>query len=305
MLTKRFFGCNTAITLSCFGESQIIETALEKAQRDCQVYERMFSRTIPTSDIYRLNTARGNPIVLNSQTAKLLLEACNYCKISNGIFDITIGSVSQLWNFKNGYIPDKKELFQGISHVGWRRISVWNENAQWFARLNDPLAAVDLGGIAKGWIADRLAASLLDNGATGVIVDLGGNIVVRGKKPNESPWKIGIRDPRSSNTQKFLTTVELIEGSIVTSGVYERSFTYNDTLYHHILDPKTGMPASVETQSVSIVAKTSLVAEGFSTIFLVLGLEKSRILARSYPEVLQAYFIYPDNSIRLLYPEIK
>lgn len=160
----------------------------------------------------------------------------------------------------------------------------------------DPDAAVDAGGIAKGWIADALVAAMEAHGLSGTIVNLGGNVAVSGTKPTGDPWRVGIRDPRDPS--QLIGAVPLVAGSAVTSGVYERCFTAPDgTFYHHYLDPRTGRPVETDVAGVTVICEKSIDAEGFSTTLLALGLERGLALARRHPEILQAFFIAPDGTI--------
>ncbi|NBI32975.1 FAD:protein FMN transferase, partial [Enterorhabdus sp. P55] len=170
---------------------------------------------------------------------------------------------------------------------------------RFFARLADPRAAVDVGGIAKGWIADELSALLATRGLGGFIVNLGGNVAVGGAKPDGAPWRVGIRDPRAPHDpDALLGAVPLAAGSAVTSGVYERSFTGTDgRLRHHVLDPRTGWPVATDVAGVTVVADRSLDAEGFSTTLLALGLERGLALARRHAEIRQAFFVGFDGQV--------
>ena len=170
---------------------------------------------------------------------------------------------------------------------------------RFFARLADARAAVDVGGIAKGWIADELTALLAARGLAGFVVNLGGNVAVGGAKPDGTPWRVGIRDPRDPHDPAaLLGAVPLASGSAVTSGVYERSFTTADGRFcHHILDPRTGRPAATDVAGVTVVADRSLDAEGFSTTLLALGLERGLALARRHAEIRQAFFVGFDGQV--------
>jgi thiamine biosynthesis lipoprotein len=264
----------------------------------CQKYEGLFSRTIPTSDIARVNKAAGQPCKISPQTANLLQAAINYCEYSAGSFDITIGSAIKLWNFKAGTVPNTAALSEAIKHVDFHALNVFKRNDSWFAQLSDSAAMIDLGGIAKGWIADQLADYLRScTNIKGALINLGGNIVVTGQKPNNAPFNIGIKNPFDLQTNighVQLDCKNRKQLSMVTSGVYERSFEHNGQTFHHILNPKTGMPHQTNIQSATILCEKSIDAEGFSTTFLMLGPQNARKLAKSHPEILQAYFV--DNS---------
>lgn len=298
----RFAAFDTVIDLSAFGPRDAMEAALQAACDACRTYERLFSRTIADSDIGRLNRAAGEAVPIDACTAELLLAAKRYCAASAGAFDITVGPLIACWNFKEGRIADLAKLHEAVSHVGWQKLDVWAQcGGNWFARLADPHAQVDLGGIAKGWIADALGRQLTTAGAEGALVNLGGNVLAVGSKPDGSPWRIGIREPRpSSDGPGILHVVELERGSMVTSGAYERCFERDGIRYHHILDPKTGWPIEAPWAGVSVVADRSIDAEGFSTTLLALGLERGRTLAATHPEILQAYFVDWDGGVALL-----
>ena len=281
----RFLAFNTVIDIEAYGETAACQTAFEEVRALCRLYERLFSRTLPHSDIARINSAHGQPVAIDPLTYDLLERALSYCAESEGAFDITVGPAVRLWNFHEGTVPDDGALAEAV-----------REPKACFAQLADPDAAVDAGGIAKGWIADALVAAMEAHGLSGIIVNLGGNVAVSGTKPTGDPWRVGIRDPRDPS--QLIGAVPLVAGSAVTSGVYERCFTAPDgTFYHHILDPRTGRPVETDVAGVTVICEKSIDAEGFSTTLLALGLERGLALARRHPEILQAFFIAPDGTI--------
>lgn len=317
----RFLAFNTIIDIEAYGEAAACRAAFEKARALCRLYERLFSRTLPHSDIARINSAHGQPVAIDPLTYDLLERALSYCAESEGAFDITVGSAVRLWNFHEGTVPDDGALAEAVRHVDWHALRLRKtpaataaesdadaateavpgfeaapEPKACFAQLADPDAAVDAGGIAKGWIADALVAAMEAHGLSGIIVNLGGNVAVSGTKPTGDPWRVGIRDPRDPS--QLIGAVPLVAGSAVTSGVYERCFTAPDgTFYHHILDPRTGHPVETDVAGVTVICEKSIDAEGFSTTLLALGLERGLALARRHPEILQAFFIAPDGTI--------
>ena len=292
----RFLAFNTVIDIEAYGETAACQAAFEEARALCRRYERLFSRTLPHSDIARINSAHGQPVAIDPLTYDLLERALSYCAESEGAFDITVGPAVRLWNFHEGTVPDDGALAEAVRHVDWRALKLWEEGGACFAQLADPDAAVDAGGIAKGWIADALVAAMEAHGLSGTIVNLGGNVAVSGTKPTGDPWRVGIRDPRDPS--QLIGAVPLVAGSAVTSGVYERCFTAPDgTFYHHILDPRTGRPVETDVAGVTVICEKSIDAEGFSTTLLALGLERGLALARRHPEILQAFFIAPDGTI--------
>ena len=314
----RFLAFNTVAELAAYGPDDAVAPALEEAVALCRVYERLLSRTLPRSDIAQVNDAGGAPVEVDPRTYALLEAALGYCAASEGAFDVTVGPAVRLWNFHEGVEPDPDALAEAVRHVNWRRVELWREDAdgarlaptpadggpaapggRCLVRLGDPQAAVDAGGIAKGWIADELTALLAARGLAGFVVNLGGNVAVGGAKPTGEPWRVGIRDPRAPHDPAgLLGAVPLASGSAVTSGVYERSFTAPDgTLRHHVLDPRSGYPAETDVAGVTVVAARSLDAEGFSTTLLALGLERGLALARRRPEIRQAFFVGFDGCV--------
>lgn len=300
----RFAAFGTVVDLVAYGSKDAMEAAIAEARRSCRAYEALFSRKSPGSDIGRLNAAKGQPVSIDPRTAEVLLAAKRYCAASEGAFDVTVGPLVACWDLKAGLVPSPSRLAEAARHVGWQGLGVQRRaDGSWAARLADPQASVDLGGIAKGWIADAVGAALMQSGATGALVNLGGNVLACGSKPDGLPWRIGIREPKPLREQPgCVKTIELAQGSVVTSGVYERCFVRNGTRYHHVLDPRTGQPAQTPWAGVSVVANRSIIAEGFSTTLLALGLERSRTLAAKHPEIAQAYFVRWDGTWELLRP---
>lgn len=299
---RAFLAFGTAVRISVFGDAEAMDAALAEAQRACEAYEGLFSRHVLSSDIARINAAGGEAVPIDPRTADLLRQAMRYCAASEGAFDITVEPAVRLWDLEAGCIPSKGALADAVRHIGWQKLDLWAQcGGNWFARLGDAQASVDVGGIAKGWIADRLGELLMRRGASGAVIDLGGNVLVRGSKPDGSPWRVGIREPVPSAEQPgILMAVPLAGGSLVTSGVYERFFMRDGKRYHHILDPASGWPIDTPWAGVSVLAERSIDAEGFSTTLLALGLERSRTLAEQHPEILQAYFTAWDGSIASL-----
>ena len=264
-------------------------------------------------------------MAIDGLTFDLLQKALGYCAASEGTFDITVGPLVRLWDFHRGRVADASQLAYAAKHVNWRNLKLWQEASgegaaesersegdadvatqrtggepmaatTFWAQLTDPQAAVDAGGIAKGWIADRLVAIMGRQELSGLIVNLGGNVAVAGAKPSGDPWRVGVRDPR--NPEQLLGAVPLVEGSAVTSGVYERSFTAPDgTFYHHILSPLTGQPVDTDVAGVTVVCEKSIDAEGFSTTLLALGRERGCALVQKHPEIAQAFFVDAEGTI--------
>ncbi len=257
-----------------------LASSLELARR----YELLFSRTNPASELFQVNAHAGSTISVSRQLAELVSDALGYCEESGGLFDITMGTAVRLWDFKAKTLPDKRLLADAVGHVGYETISCTPASI----RIGDPDASIDLGGIAKGWIADGILDWLEQAGGRHNLVNLGGNVAVRGGKENGSPWRIGLRQPAPSSetpSQSSFAVIEIDSGSVVTSGIYERAFECNGSVYHHILDPSTGMPARTDVVSASVVSKRSLDGDGYSTALILMGADRALQFAEAHPRI--------------------
>lgn len=182
--------------------------------------------------------------------------------------------------------------FRGFGH-GIGTSTAW-------CRLYDPQAKLDLGGIAKGWIADRLAGSLQAAGFENFLIDLGGNTLMHGRRSSHHGWPVAIPNPCCNAEKSNRTLIPLTvppDVSIVTSGTCERRFVADGITYHRIIDPHTGYPAHTDLASATIVARKSLDAEGYSTTLLALGSERASQFAARHPEILGALLIRNDGTV--------
>lgn len=203
---------NTQVSVKAFPGSrdlsaQELDDALV-ALRDTAIdFEMNLSRTRPTSEVSKLNDARGEWVALSPSTLDLVQKSRAYSEASGGVFDVTMGSVTPLWNFHEGVVPTREALDEALKHVDWRMIEVDREAGT--ARLADSEARIDLGGIAKGYIADALAAVLREHGCDSAFVNLGGNVLTVGSKTDGSPWRIGVRDPKAPEKMRAVVTAEI------------------------------------------------------------------------------------------------
>lgn len=281
MQTEEFFLFDTVNTITAPALDPDTMAAVKDA---CLRYERLFSRFDEQSQLYRINNAHGAPVNVDPELARFIETALSYCEASGDLFDITMGSVTRLWNFKNGTIPNERDARAALAHVDWRNVHVTGSTVQ----LADPEACLELGGIAKGYIADGVLEILANHGVKHAIVNLGGNVAVMGGRPDGTPWQVGLRQPIASHgtpvTASF-AVVGLMSGSVVTSGVYERAFTSNGKAYHHIIDPRTGFPAESDVISATVISRTSLEGDGYSTSLILMGVEGALQFAAQHPEI--------------------
>lgn len=266
---------------------------LEACRAECERYERLFSRFEEQGSLWRLNHAGGCRMQVPEELASFISQALGYCARSEGRFDITMGSVCRLWDFHEGRLPQADELACALHHVDWHGVHV-EGNEVW---LDDPDAWIDLGGIAKGYIADSLGDLLRAHGVDSAIVDLGGNILTLGSKAGDRPWRIGIRSPRPSvEDPRPFAVVEVRNKSVVTSGVYERAFEKDGVVYHHVLDPASGYPVETDLVSATVVSERSVDGDGYSTTLLSLGSARALAFAQGLPAV-EAVFLTREGAV--------
>ena len=277
-LQSSFFCFDTA----CVVGGVMTQKQLDEAVARCQGFETTLSRTIATSDVGRINAAGGAPVEVEPETAELIVQALGYARASGGAFDITIGAVSELWDFHEGIVPAPEAIEAALPHVGYESVQVEGTTVT----LADPLARIDLGGIAKGYVSDVVLDELAAAGVESAYVNLGGNVKVLGSKPDGSPWRVGVRDPEASADQETsVARVELDGGSVVTSGLYERQFERDGRRYWHILDPKTGYPVESDLVSASIVSERSIDGDGYTKPLFMMGAERALAWAGEHPEL--------------------
>ena len=221
----------------------------------------------------------------------------HYGELSDGKFDITVLSASELWDFHDGkkVIPDQKVLEEAVSHIDYKNIQVDGTTVT----MKDPKCRIDLGGIAKGYIADRLKEYLEKEGIEHATINLGGNVLTIGTKPDGSDYKIGIQKPFAADGE-VLEVLSVHDRSVVSSGDYERYFEKDGVIYHHILDPQSGWPVQNDLDQVTILSDSSADGDALSTTCYVLGLEKGMKLIQEMDDV-EAIFVTKDGEIHRSY----
>jgi len=257
---------------------------VEQGFAEVAAVEKLAHPRRPESDVFRVNEAAGKEAVsVDPDIYEILALARKVSAHSAGAFDVTYAGVGRLWNIQdptNFRIPSDEELAEAVKLIDYQRLQLLENN---LVRLDGEGMRLNLGGIAKGWAADRAMASLHAAGVENAIVNAGGNMKLNGNK-NGKPWRIGIQDPRAPHG-KYLGVLEITgDLAVATSGDYERFVERDGVRYHHIIDPKTGRPANL-CQSVTILAPTAVLSDALSTAVFVLGPEKGQQMLETY---------YPD-----------
>ena len=266
---SEIFALDTAITLKVYGSKRVV--VLKKLEDKINELDDMLSTGKETSEVSRLN--RSGEAVLSPTVANLVKRSLDIYKKTDGLFDITIYPLMELWGFptKNYRVPSEKEIEEKLKLVGSDKID-FNEETRKISFKNKGME-IDFGGIGKGYITDELVKILTDEKVESAIINLGGNVFGFRKKPDGSLWNIAIRDPNEPD--KYMATIRLEDSAVITSGGYERYFEENGIIYHHILDPRTGKPSESGLKSVSIISKDGTLADALSTSLFIMGEEKA------------------------------
>ncbi|MBC2258436.1 FAD:protein FMN transferase [Listeria booriae] len=249
-----------------------------------------------TSEVDKVNLAAGEkPVKVNDDVYYLIQEGLKYSESSGGSFDITIGPLTSLWHigFDDARKPSQAEIDAKLPLVDYKKVKM--NDADKTVYLEEKGMELDLGAIAKGYIADEVAKVLDANGVTTAIIDLGGNIIVKGGSPKGGDWVVGIQDPFESRGT-VIGTIPEANKSIVTSGIYERYLEVDGVKYHHILDPKTGYPFNNDIAGVSIISKKSIDGDGLSTATFSKGIQGGMAFIETYKDV-EAIFVSKEKKV--------
>lgn len=296
-ITKSSFMLNTFVTVTLYDsdDPDILNGCLEL----CRSYENVFSKTIKGSEIYKLNhrPAGEQTMTVSDDTAALLEKGLYYSEVSDGDFDITVEPLSSLWDFTSDVhaVPEPSKIEKAREKVNWKNLELDGTRLTFLS----PDTTMDLGAIAKGYIADRMKDYLVESGVKSAIINLGGNVLCVGKKPDGKPFKIGLQKPYADRNET-VATLNIDGMSVVSSGVYERHFEKDGVNYHHILNPKDGYPYQNGLVSVTIISDLSVDGDCLSTTCFSMGLERGMELIESIDG---AYGVFITDDYELHYSE--
>lgn len=248
----------------------------------CEDLERTLSKNVKDSDVYRLNNTEGF-VSVSPDTLKTVERALYYSELSGGKFDITIAPVSALWDFKNQVVPDRNEIAEALKNVDYHSVEIKDGGISLDGKQ------IDLGGIAKGYIADKATEYLKENGVKKALINFGGNICMIGQ------YNIGIKKPFDDSV---IASIEIKDKCAVTSGIYERYIEEDGKIYHHILDPKTGYGIDNELAAVTVIGEKALDCDALSTVCMLLGAEDGLEIINRTADT-EAVFIDRGNNITL------
>ncbi len=279
----------TIVDLAAFTTPSLSEDAITQALREAFEEIRRVEHVMTTWDkdavLSRVNESAGKaPVVVDDETLSVIEEARKMNERSSGTFDITFESMHGLWKFDQDldpHPPDEAKIKDILPFVGNKHIVIDREKKTVF--LDKARTKISLGGIAKGYGVDRAKKVLDDKGIASFYIKAGGDLFARGHKPDGSEWSAGIRDPRGPS-ESFFAILPLSDHAFSTAGDYERSYLKDGKRYHHILDPRTGHPATA-CRSVTIWAESALIADAIDDAVFILGPEKGLALVEDTPGV--------------------
>jgi thiamine biosynthesis lipoprotein len=277
--SQLLLGTSCFITIYSIDKTHDPEEALNRGFKTIEEMENRLSVNIYESEISSLNRLKNAS--LSPDTLQIIKDSLEIASLSEGRFDPSIGALVSLWGIgtDSQRVPSPQEITQALASVDYTAIDL-NEN-----KISLPMdMMIDLGGIAKGRAADLVKNELKSNGVTSAIINLGGNVQLIGGKPDGSSWRIGIQNPEDLRGQ-YIGILETKDSAVVTSGIYERYFIQDGVHYHHILDTETGYPVDNGIQSLTVIAKNSLLADGLSTALFSLGREKAMDYAENHPDI--------------------
>jgi len=266
----------TYVTITVAGkESKEVLAAIDAGFAEVKRLENVLSEWRPESEISEVNRQAGKKAVkVGAELFHVFTMARQVSEKSGGAFDVTFAALGGLWDYKakNPRVPDKREIEKRARLVDYRQLIL--NPADRSVMLKNPGMRTGLGGIAKGYVVDRVSAVLKQEGCPNHLVIAGGDLYAAGTR-GDRKWRIGIRDPKNRG---LYAAVEVENQGVATSGNYEKFFYQDGVRYHHILDPRTGWPAR-GTASVTVIAKTAAAADAWATALFVLGPEKALKLA--------------------------
>ena len=269
--TDTVFAMDTVMTLTAYDSEAEANMVLSECKKEIYRLEDMLSTTDPESDIARFNG--GDSDALSGESRSLLQEALFYAEATGGAFDPTLYALTDVWGFYNDdySVPTETELQEALSRTGYKNATLTTGTT-----LLPEGMGVDLGGIAKGYAAEKVLETMSTNDVDAAVISLGGNVGLLGTKPDGSDWIVAVEKPDGSGeTIATLSIPGAKETYVVTSGAYQRYFEADGVRYHHILDPETGFPAETDLLSVTIICESGVKADALSTALFVMGFEEA------------------------------
>lgn len=261
--------------------------AIAKAFDEIKRIDDLFSSYNNESPVWKINHSKYDLTKIPNELFGLIKFSDSLWKISNGAFDVSLGNLIELWNLKSEHpaLPSREKLNENLAASGWKNVRLKNDNSIFLANKTK----LDFSAAAKGYAVDRAIDIIRRSGVSAALVNAGGEVKGYGKD-----WIVGIQHPRNKN--EIISRIKINEMSVATSGDYEQYFEYEGKRYHHILNPKTGMPAE-GCQSVTIICEENKIADALATAVFVMGTEEGLKLVEKLENV-EAMVVASDGKIK-------
>lgn len=298
-----YFDTITSVTIYAENEEQfqayeqIVSRELERYHQLFDIYENYEG----INNIKSINDSAGvKPVQVDEDIIDLLGFSLEQYEKTDGKLDVAMGSVLSVWHDyreqasehpEQAVIPDQSELLQAAEHMDTENVVIDKEASAVY--LKDPEMRLDVGAVAKGYAAQKLAETLKEEGVEHALLSLGGNVVTIGTKGDGKPWRVGVQNPDLSSSEPYLHVVDLEDMSLVTSGTYQRFYEVDGKRYHHIINPDTLMPWDAY-QAVTILTPDSALADALSTAVFNMELDDGMELIESL-ENTEALWVLPDG----------
>ena len=288
---------NSVLDMNILDDDKDVQAVKADIFERVQHLEEIMTMKSDSSEVSMINEAAGKePVKVSQETFDVIKASLYYSEISGGMFDISVGPLVQLWGIgtDDARVPEQQEIDQALSYINYKDI-ILDEEAMTVMLAKEGMM-IDLGAIAKGYVADKITDLLIENDVKSAIINLGGNVYIHGDKDG-ADFKIGVQNPFNTRGE-FIGIYKGTDKSVVTSGAYERFFEQDGKSYHHILSTETGYPVDNEIASTTIISAKSIDGDALSTSSFALGVDKGLELIESLDDV-DAIFITKDKKIYL------
>jgi FAD:protein FMN transferase len=291
----QLLGTTCMIRLYAGGSTRALDAAFARLKE----IEDHMTITRDASEVMAVNDAAGiRPVRVTPDVLEVVKRGLEYSRMGDGAFDVTVAPLVKLWGIGTAepHVPSPAQIKAARALIGWRDLAVDEQASTVYLKRKG--MSLDLGSIAKGYAADEAVRVLRSRGVRTALVDLGGNVLVTGVKPDGSRWRIGIQNPEDARGAK-IGYVDITAGSVTTAGTYERYFDRDGKRYFHILDARTGYPAWNGLTAVAVIAPDSISADGLDTLIFTLGLDAGRRFVAERAGVIDAVFITEQRRVYL------
>lgn len=267
----------------------------EDIEQCLKTFDGSLSPFNDTAIISRVN--RNETVKADTLFANVFRRSMEISRQTGGAFDITVAPLVNAWGFgfRDGAFPDSGMIDSLRAFAGYEKVRLTDDG---YIEKQDPRLMLTCSAVAKGYGADVVAGMLSRRGVKNYMIDIGGEVVARGRNPDGRPWRIGISKPADDSlslNQDLQAVLRVADACIATSGNYRNYYYREGKKYGHTIDPRTGYPVQHSILSATVIARDCMSADAYATAFMVMGLDKAKQFARNHPEI-DAYFIYADSA---------